>query len=143
MKKHSKRRGLHPRRHSDVASGEFFAWIVKVGGWDSGGRAVPPIHVGELLREEFMKPLRVTPEMLAKAIARHADFPEVDIAEAIRDVILADDDCLLDIDLSLALDRYFAMSLGFFWRSQAEQEIREWLVRERDRLTRITPLDLR
>lgn len=137
MKKRNRggRRGRRPR--ADSASDEFFPWIVKVSGWDGGGHSVPPIRVGELLREEFMKPLGVTPQILGAAIPRHPDFPDSDITEAIRDVLRADDDSLLDMYLSLALDRYFGMSSGFFWRAQAEQEVCDAVVRERPWLARV------
>ncbi len=78
-----------------------------------------------------MKPLQLTPAIVAKAIPRHPEFPDSDIAEEIEEFTLADEDSLLDMHLALALDRYFGLKPGFFWRVQAQQEIREWMHRQR------------
>lgn len=108
-----------------------------------GPRPVPVpslnVHPGALLRDEFMKPLHLTPEILAAAIPRHPEFPDSDVAEQIRELVRADEDSSLDLDLALALDRYFGLSPGYFWRGQAEQEIRDWLHRDRLWLARIKP----
>lgn len=114
---------------------------IKIAGWGNGGCArLLNIHPGELLWEEFMKPLRLTPKKLAAAIPRHPEFPDSDIAERIQDLIRADEDSFLDLNLALALDRYFGLRPGFFWRVQAQQEICDWTRREQDWLDKVKPL---
>lgn len=98
------------------------------------------IHPGEFLRREFMEPLRLTPEKMAKAIPRAPGFPESDIAETIRDFLRADEDASLDLNLALALDRYFGLSPGFFWLLQSAHEIKGGLASEATWLARIKPL---
>jgi plasmid maintenance system antidote protein VapI len=96
-------------------------------------------HPGEILREQCMRPLLVTPEILARTIPPHPEFPDSDIAEQIHEFVRADEDSNLDLDLALALDRYFGLSPGYFWRLQAEQEIRDGARRSRRWLARIKP----
>ena len=109
----------------------------KIAGWEASARY--KIHPGELLREKFMKPIGLTPQMMAAAIPRHPEFPDSDIAERIQDLIRADEDSFLDLHLALALDRYFGLSPGFFWRVQAQQEIRDWIEREQSWLAKVKP----
>ena len=75
-----------------------------------------------------MQPLGLTPEIIAKAIPQNPEFFPA-VAE-IRDILLADEESFISILLALASDRHSGLSSGYFWRAQAEQEIRE----ERHRL---------
>jgi plasmid maintenance system antidote protein VapI len=132
-----KRRSKSHRRTKRQVGKALVTWL---DAWNTAGRAVPKIHPGELLREEFMKPLGLTPEMMAKSIPQHPKFPKSDITENLRDLLIADEDSLLDIDLSLALDRYFGLHAGFFWRVQADHDIHEWCNKEAEWLARVVPL---
>jgi plasmid maintenance system antidote protein VapI len=87
------------------------------------------MHPGELLLRGFMAPRGLTAEALAKAIPEKADYFRP--AELIAEFIRADpDDSILDLNLSLAIDRYFGLSDGFWWRIQAEYEIQTGIASE-------------
>jgi plasmid maintenance system antidote protein VapI len=104
-----KRRFGHQRPSPAPKPG--LAWSAQPAG-RGGARQLPPtsVHPGKLLREEFMKPSGLTPAIMAKAIPRHPEFPDFDIAEQIRDLTRADRDSFLDLYLALALDRYFGLN---------------------------------
>jgi addiction module HigA family antidote len=72
-------------------------------------------HPGEILAEEFMTPLGITQNALARAIG----VPPRRINEIVhgRRAVPADTD--------LRLARYFRMSDGFFLRLQADYELME------------------
>ena len=135
-----KKRTLGKRRRPQKKDDDSCRFL-KVVSRDTAGRPLPlNVHPGELLWEQFMKPLRLTPTAMAKAIPRNPEYQTLSIAEQIRELLRADEDSFLDISLALALDRYFGLRPGFFWRVQAAHEIREWQYRERDWLARIMPL---
>jgi addiction module HigA family antidote len=69
----------------------------------TGKRIYPPIHPGELLREEFLEPMEITPDELAEG----ADVPVQHIRELVRE------EGKITPDLSSRLGRYFGMSEGF------------------------------
>jgi antitoxin HigA-1 len=72
-------------------------------------------HPGEILGEEFMKPMGITQNALARAIG----VPPRRINEIVQGkrAITADSD--------LRLARYFGISDGFFIRLQADYELME------------------
>lgn len=72
-------------------------------------RTVPPVSPGEMLEEEFLKPLGLTKYRLAKDIG----VPPTRIGEIVsgRRAITADTD--------LRLCRYFGLSDGWWLRGQA------------------------
>ena len=76
-------------------------------------RDLPPIHPGEQLREEFMKPLRITAYRLAKDIGVPATRIQAIIAErrGISD------------DTALRLARYFETSPEFWLNMQRDWEL--------------------
>lgn len=87
-------------------------------------RTVPPVSPGEMLEEEFLKPLGLTKYRLAKDIG----VPAQRIGEIVagRRAITADTD--------LRLCRYFGLSDGWWLRGQvaydtaiAREELREEL----------------
>lgn len=82
-----------------------------------GERIYPPIHPGELLREEFLEPMEITPDELAESIGA----PVRDIRKLVRE------EERIDSDLSRRLDRYFGMSEGFWMKVQGryEREVEE------------------
>lgn len=76
-------------------------------------RRMPPLHPGEMLREEFLKPLGLSANALALALR----VPVTRISEIVneRRGITA--------DTALRLERYFGMSAEFWMRLQAKYEL--------------------
>lgn len=76
-------------------------------------RRLPPIHPGEMLREEFMVPLSLSANALAIALR----VPTTRIAEIVneRRGITA--------DTALRLGRYFSMSAEFWMNCQKRYEL--------------------
>lgn len=72
-----------------------------------------PIHVGEILLEEFLKPLNLSKYRVAKDIS----VPP----QRIGDIIAGKRSVTADTDLRLC--RYFGMSQGFFLRLQAHYDL--------------------
>ena len=89
-----------------------------------------PVHPGEMLLEEFMKPLALTPQDLAAAIFA----PPAEIAE------LVNRQRGLTTELALRLARYFRTSVGFWLNGQREWEIYHAQRAEAEILNRIQPL---
>ena len=90
-----------------------------------------PVHPGEMLLEEFMKPLALTPQDLAAAL--FVPYPE--IAE------LVNRQRGLTTELALRLARYFRTSVGFWLNGQREWEIYHAQRSEAADLARIQPLE--
>jgi len=86
-------------------------------------------HAGEILKEEFLDPLGMSQNALARAIG----VPPRRINEIVlgRRAITADTD--------LRLSRYFGMSEGFFLRLQTSHDLMERKRALGDALDRITP----
>jgi addiction module HigA family antidote len=72
-------------------------------------------HAGEVLALDFMAPLPLSPNELARAI----DVPEKRLIETIEG------ERRMDADLDLRLARYFRMSPGFFLDLQTSYELLE------------------
>jgi len=77
------------------------------------GRLMPPLHPGEMLREDFLIPLRMTAKMLAA---------EIKVPER-RVVAIVKERQGLDADLCLRLARYFRMSPEFWMNLQKDYEL--------------------
>jgi len=73
------------------------------------------IHPGEILREEFLKPLHLTPYRLA----RHLRVPP----PRINDIVLEKRG--LTADTAVRLARFFGTSPEFWMNAQAFYEVRE------------------
>lgn len=73
---------------------------------------MPPIHPGELLREEFLEPLGITAYRLAKDIG----VPEQRIGAIVRG------QRGISADTALRLSRYFGMSESYWTNAQAHYE---------------------
>lgn len=86
-------------------------------------------HAGEILKEEFLDPLGLSQNALARAIG----VPP----RRINEIVLGKRAITADTDLRLA--RYFRMSEGFFLGMQVDYEIRERKRALGDALDRITP----
>jgi addiction module HigA family antidote len=76
-------------------------------------RDFPPVHPGEQLREEFMKPLLLSADLLAKDI----DVP----ADRIQAII--DEKSGVDCDIALRLGRYFGTTPEFWMSMQCDFEM--------------------
>lgn len=88
---------------------------------------IPPIHPGEVLLEDFMKPLGLSQYRLAKDIG----------VTAIRISQIVNGKRAISVDTAMRLARYFGTSAGVWLRLQvrydlevAEQEIAEKINRE-------------
>lgn len=78
-----------------------------------GEKIMPPVHPGELLREEFMEPLGITAYELAKGIGVPA--PRVYDVVAEKRAVTP--------DTALRLSRYFGMSEGYWVNVQARYDL--------------------
>jgi addiction module HigA family antidote len=72
-------------------------------------KLLPPIHPGEVLLEEFLKPLGITPARLAKEIG----VP----TQRIREIVAGKRAITAELDLRLC--RFFGLSEGYWLRGQA------------------------
>jgi antitoxin HigA-1 len=70
---------------------------------------LPPVHPGEVLREEFLEPLGLSPGRLAKAIG----VPRTRIER------LAEETVELSPDTALRLARYFGTTAEFWMNIQS------------------------
>jgi addiction module HigA family antidote len=78
-------------------------------------RKLPAVHPGEVLLEEFLKPMGISQYQLAKDIS----VPP----RRINEIVLGKRAVSADTDLRLA--RYFAISEGFFLGLQADYDLME------------------
>ena len=76
---------------------------------------LPNPHPGEILLEEFLKPMELSQTALARAIA----VPP----RRINEIVLGKRSVTADTDLRLA--RYFGMSDGFFLQMQTDFDLME------------------
>jgi len=76
---------------------------------------LPNPHPGEILLEEFLKPMGVSQNALARAV--HVS------PRRINEIVLGKRGMTADTDLRLA--RYFGMSEGFFLGLQADYDLME------------------
>ena len=93
-------------------------------------RALDPVTPGELLQEEFLAPLGLTPYRLAKSIG----VPQQRIGEILagRRAVTADTD--------LRLCRFFGLSDGYWLRAQAALDTERTRAELADALAAIEPL---
>ena len=75
-------------------------------------RTIPPVSPGEMLEQEFLKPLGLTKYRLAKDIG----VP----AQRIGDIVAGKRSITADTDLRLC--RYFGLSDGWWLRGQANYD---------------------
>ncbi len=86
-------------------------------------------HAGEILLSEFLEPLGISQNALARAI---------DVSpRRVNEIVLGKRAVTADTDLRLA--RYFGMSEGFFLGLQIDHDIRERKRALGDALDKITP----
>ena len=89
-------------------------------------RKLPPIHPGEILLEEFLKPLGLSQYRLAKDIS----VP----ARRINEIVLGKR--AVSADTALRLSRYFSLSDRFWINLQAQHDLEVEQDRLRGRLER-------
>ena len=77
------------------------------------GALMPALHPGEMLREEFMKPLGLSANALAMALR----VPVTRISEIVRERRG------ITADTALRLARYFNMTPGFWMRLQMDYDL--------------------
>ena len=78
------------------------------------GDPMPPIHPGEVLREEFLEPLGISAYALAKAL--HVSRPTINDLTLERRGITA--------NLALRLGRYFGTTPNFWLNLQMHYDLR-------------------
>ena len=76
-------------------------------------KRLPPIHPGEILREEFLVPMKLTPYALARACG----VPRTRIER------LAREETPVTADTALRLARYFGMTPQFWMGMQAQYDL--------------------
>lgn len=91
--------------------------------------ALPPVHPGEILQEEFLDPLELTPADLGERLRLPAESVEA-LARSERP-IAADD--------ALRLARYFDTTPEFWLNLQAQHDLEVERERIRHELAAITP----
>jgi len=80
---------------------------------DPSFHRLPPLHVGEVLREEFLAPLELSPYALAKALG----VPRTRIERLVRE------ETSLTADTALRLSRYFGTTAEFWMNLQSGYEL--------------------
>jgi addiction module HigA family antidote len=93
------------------------------------GELLPNPHPGEILLEEFLKPMELSQNALARAIR----VPP----RRINELVLGRRAVTADTDLRLA--RYFGVSEGFFLGLQSDYELMERRRQIQDELASIEP----
>jgi addiction module HigA family antidote len=80
---------------------------------DSSFRRLPPLHVGEVLREEFLEPLQLSPYAIAKTLG----VARTRIERLVRE------ETALTADTALRLSRYFGTTAEFWMNLQTGYEL--------------------
>lgn len=81
--------------------------------YERKGSAAWAIHPGEILKEEFLKPMRLSGYSLAKALNV--------TAQRVSDIVLKKTG--ISADMAIRLGRFFAMSPEFWMNLQASYEL--------------------
>jgi addiction module HigA family antidote len=94
-------------------------------------RTLPSIHPGEILDEEFLRPMAITQYRLAKAIG----------VDARRIHAIVHGERSITAETALLLSRYFGTSARFWMGLQNQYDLELAEDRLGDRLTSIDPVD--
>src|SRR5438270_5606282 len=92
-------------------------------------KRLPPIHAGEVLREEFLTPMKLTPYALARACG----VPRTRIER------LAREETPVTADTALRLARYFGSTPQFWMGMQAQYDLERAEDEAGKELQRIAP----
>ncbi|MDD4929826.1 MAG: HigA family addiction module antitoxin [Gallionella sp.] len=107
--------------------------LEELGGMDfsdvAEGGKLPPVHPGEMWREEFMTLLGLS----ANAVAIALQVPAPRINDIVREK------CGISADTAVRLARFFGMSAGFWLGLQADYDQRMAEIKLADVLARIHP----
>ncbi|MHB1927781.1 MAG: HigA family addiction module antitoxin [Leptospirillum sp.] len=93
-------------------------------------RDYPPIHPGEILLEEFLKPMNLSQYRLAKDI----HVPPRRINEIVKGKRA------ITADTALRLSRFFGMSEGFWLDLQSDYDLEKTRENLHEEMDRIKPL---
>ena len=93
-------------------------------------RKLPSVHPGEILREEFLLPMKLTPY----AVAQACGVPRTRIER------LAREETPITADTALRLGKYFGTTPSFWMNLQARYDLDVQLGAHREELDKITPL---
>lgn len=93
-------------------------------------KKLPPIHPGEVLREEFLKPLGLSPYLVARACG----VPRTRIER------LAREETPLSADTALRLGRFFRTTPGFWLGIQTRYDLEVAQDALSDELNKIEPV---
>lgn len=91
----------------------------------------PPTHPGEILREEFLKPL----DMTQSALAQSLDVPFQRVNE------LVNGKRGVTVSTALRLARYFGTTAAFWLNLQQAYDLYHAMKSEQDEILRIQPLE--
>ncbi len=78
-------------------------------------RRLPPIHPGEVLREDFLVPMKLSPFAVARAIG----VPRTRIERLTRE------ETPVTADTALRLARYFGTTAAFWMGMQAQHDLEQ------------------
>jgi len=92
---------------------------------------LPPIHPGEILDEEFLRPMNITQYRLARAIG----------VDARRIHAIVHGERSISAETALLLSRYFGNSARFWMGLQSQYDLEVAGDRLADRLAAIEPTD--
>ena len=76
-------------------------------------KKLPPVHPGEVLREEFLRPMNLSPYAVARAVG----VPRTRIER------LANEQTAVTADTALRLGRYFGTAPAFWMGMQAQYDL--------------------
>jgi addiction module HigA family antidote len=76
-------------------------------------KKLPPVHPGEVLREDFLRPMKLSPHAVARAVG----VPRTRIER------LANEQTAVTADTTLRLARYFSTSPAFWMGMQAQYDL--------------------
>jgi len=96
---------------------------------DGEVRYIDPVSPGELLMEEFLKPMKITKYRLAKEI----DVPAQRLGEIVNGKRATPP------DTALRLCRFFGLSDGYWLRVQANYDLHSTRAAMREKLLKIKP----
>jgi addiction module HigA family antidote len=91
---------------------------------------LPNIHPGEILQQEFLNPLQITPYRLAKEI----NIPQTRVSEIIKG------NRRVTADTALRLSQFFGNSAKFWLGLQDDFDIENELLEKQEEFEHINPL---
>jgi addiction module HigA family antidote len=94
-------------------------------------KRLPPIHPGEVLREDFLLPMKLTPY----AVARACGVPRTRIER------LAREETPVTADTALRLSRYFGTTPQFWMGMQTQYDLERAEDEAQAEIKRIAPLN--